>query len=82
MSVVGYHEHMVDQVLLDRARELSIDDRLELIGALWDSIDHVKRGVSEATAMLIEGRLADADERPLEGRSWDAIKSDWHRMLR
>lgn len=68
---------VVDPVLIERATSLSIDERLELIGAVWDSIDHEQRAPSASTAALIAERLEDADANPLVGRSWDDIKRDW-----
>jgi putative addiction module component (TIGR02574 family) len=68
---------MVDPVLTDRATRLSIDERLELIGAVWDSIDHEQRATSPSTAALIAERLDDADASSLVGRAWSEIKRDW-----
>jgi putative addiction module component (TIGR02574 family) len=73
----AYHEGVVDPLLIERATSLSIDERMELIGAVWDSIDHEQRPPSRATAALIAERLDDADANPLVGRTWDEIKRDW-----
>ena len=73
---------MVDPVLVARATSLSVDERLELIGAVWDSIDHEQRVASPAVATLIGERLAEADADPLVGRPWEEIKRDWHLQQR
>jgi len=65
---------MVDPVLVEQATSLSVDERLELIGAVWDSIDHSNRPVSPAAAALIEERVAEAKANPLDGRSWDEVR--------
>ena len=73
---------MVDPVLVEQATSLSVDDRLELIGAVWDSIDHEQRATSPAVRTLIGERLAEADAEPLVGRPWDEIKRDWQASRR
>jgi putative addiction module component (TIGR02574 family) len=65
---------MVDPALVEKATSLSIDERLELIGKVWDSIDHSTRPVSPAIAALVEERVADAVANPLDGRSWDEVR--------
>ncbi len=65
---------MVDPVLVEQATRLSVDERLELIGAVWDSIDHSTRPVSPAVAALIEERVAEAQANPLDGRPWSEIR--------
>ena len=65
---------MVDPVLVEQATSLSVDERLELIGAVWDSIDHATRPVSPAVAALIEERVADAKAQPLDGKPWDEVR--------
>lgn len=74
VGVAGYPEVMVDPVLVEQATSLSVDERLELIGAVWDSIDHSNRPVSPAAAALIEERVAEAKANPLDGRSWDEVR--------
>lgn len=65
---------MVDPVLVEQATRLSVDERLELIGAVWDSIDHSTRPVSPTVETLIEERVAEARAEPLDGRSWDEVR--------
>lgn len=64
---------MVDPVLVEQATSLSVDERLELIGAVWDSIDHSTRPVSPAVTALIEERVIEAQANPLDGRSWSEV---------
>lgn len=65
---------MVDPTLLRQATSLTVDERLELIGAVWDSIDHTSRPVSPDVAALVEERVADAHARPLDGTPWDELR--------
>ncbi|MDQ6527197.1 addiction module protein [Nocardioides sp. LHD-245] len=68
---------MVDPVLVEKAMSLSVEERLELIGRVWDSIDHAARPVSPSVAALVEERVADATANPLTGRPWDEVR---HRL--
>ncbi|MFT4189733.1 MAG: addiction module protein [Aeromicrobium sp.] len=70
---------MIDQSLLEQAKQSSVDERLAVIGALWDSIDHQGRPVPSSTAALVDARVAEAAADPLVGRSWQDIKADWRR---
>ena len=65
---------MVDRALLEQMKGLGVEDRLEIIGELWDSIDHSQRSVSPSVAALIDERVADAKANPLDGRLWDQVQ--------
>ena len=71
---LGYRCGMVDRALLERMKGLGVGDRLEIIGELWDSIDHSERSVSPPVAALIDERVADAQANPLNGRPWDQVE--------
>lgn len=66
---------MVDQALLSQAKQLDVADRIELIGALWDTIDADALPISPEEAALVDERLAEADAEPLAGRSWDDVEA-------
>lgn len=74
----SYHERMVDPQLLEQAKHASVDERLAVIGELWDSIDHESRPVSPAVASQLDDRLSEATANPSAGRSWEDIKAGWH----
>jgi putative addiction module component (TIGR02574 family) len=59
-----------------KATSLSVDERLELIDAVWDSIDHSTRPVSPAVAALIDERVADARVNPLDGQDWEVARRE------
>ena len=70
----GYRVGVIDPALVEKATSLSVDERLELIGKVWDSIDHSTRPVSPTVAAVIAERVADAAANPLDGRSWDEVR--------
>ena len=53
-----------DPALVEKATSLSVDERLELIAKVWDSIDHSTRPVSPSVAAIIEERVAGAEANP------------------
>jgi putative addiction module component (TIGR02574 family) len=65
---------MVDRALLEQAKNSPVEERLAIIGELWDSIDHATRPVSAAVATLIDERMADAEANPLDGRPWEEVQ--------
>jgi putative addiction module component (TIGR02574 family) len=65
---------MVDRALLDQAKNSSVEERLAIIGELWDSIDHSQRSVSPSVAAVIDERVADAKANPLDGRPWSQVQ--------
>ena len=70
----GYACGVVDRALLEQAKNSSVEERLAIIGELWDSIDHSKRPVSPSVAALIDERVADAKANPLDSRPWDEVQ--------
>ena len=63
--------------------ELSAEERIELMGRLWDS--HDPTAAAPMTAELaaeLDRREADADAAPEDGDRWRAIHSGLLRKLR
>ncbi|MDR1808640.1 MAG: addiction module protein [Propionibacteriaceae bacterium] len=65
---------MVSAQLLNEATGLDIADRLELIGAVWDSIDS-QDVPSRGERDLIEARAAHMRAHPDESVPWSAVKA-------
>jgi putative addiction module component (TIGR02574 family) len=57
--------------------KLSVAERLQLIGDLWESIEAETGGppVSDAQKAEIERRLADLDANPTDVLDWDAVRA-------
>jgi putative addiction module component (TIGR02574 family) len=69
----------MSQTLPDRALELlnvplSVDQRLDLIGLLWDSIPDEELPVPEWHRQELERRLAAADADPSAAIPWEEVK--------
>lgn len=57
---------------------MSIDDRIALVTAIWDSINEEPHPpmLSEAQRAELQRRLSDHNANPDEVVSWDQIKAD------
>ncbi len=58
---------------------LSLQQRLDLIGELWESIDHDAVPLTEAQAQEIDRRLAMLDANPADGRDAFEALADFRR---
>jgi putative addiction module component (TIGR02574 family) len=72
---------MIDESLLAKVASLSPADRLELIGAVWDTLSPDGLPVTDAERALIDARLADMDERPDDQSFWPEVKARLGRLL-
>lgn len=70
--------------LFDQVQELPLEEQLELVEALWDSI--VERDavppLTEAQVDELDRRLADDEANPSEVVSWDQVKADALKIIR
>lgn len=73
---------MIDQTLWAKVASLSPADRLELVGAVWDTLPQGEMSVTEAEKKLLDARLADAEQHPDDESSWPEVKARLERALR
>lgn len=59
-----YPADMIDPALIARVNKLSLTERLELIGAVWDTLSHAEIPVTDAEKKFLDARLADAEANP------------------
>ena len=64
--------------ILDEAKRLEIDERIELVEAIWDSVAN-DAGVDEVPVPSwhreeLDRRLADLEAKPETGSSWDEVR--------
>jgi len=71
---------MARTILVD---DLTAEERIELIGTLWDSLDSaVAAPITPALAAELDRREADADAAPDAGDAWPEIRDDLRKKLR
>ena len=65
-----------------RVDELTAEERVELMGQLWDSLDPATAApITDALAAELDRREAEADADPESGESWDDVKKDLTKKL-
>ena len=63
--------------------ELTTDERIELIGRLWDSLDaHAAAPMTESLRQELARREADADRDPEAGDSWESVRDRLMKRVR
>jgi putative addiction module component (TIGR02574 family) len=72
---------MIDSNLIARAQSLPPAERLELIEALWDSLDPEDVPVSAAERNLLDRRLAALAQTGAEGSDWVEVEGRLKRLL-
>ncbi|MGQ0568084.1 MAG: addiction module protein [Armatimonadota bacterium] len=61
--------------LLAEALRLSPQDRLELIGVLWDTLSQEDVPVTEEERNLLDARPADLEASPSDQSPWSEVKA-------
>lgn len=62
---------------------LTAEERIELIGRLWDSLDAaVAAPLTPELAAELERREAEADTDPTDGISWETLRAELRSRLR
>jgi putative addiction module component (TIGR02574 family) len=77
-----YPSIMMDESLLAKISSLSPADRLELIGAVWDTLSPDDLPVTDAERALVDARLADMEAHPEDQSPWPEVKARLERLLR
>ena len=73
---------MIDQSLIAKVVSLSPAERLELIGAVWDSLSPEDIPVTDAEKALLDARSADLERKPDDQSPWPDVKTRLERLLR
>ena len=74
-------ETMIDESLMERIVSLKPADRLELIGAVWDSLSPNDLPITQAERDLLDARLADMESNPDDQSPWPEVKTRLERLL-
>ena len=62
---------------LQQILSLPVDERIELVQAIWDSVVAESAAVPVAAAQrrTLDARLADLEARPSAGRPWSEVRA-------
>lgn len=72
---------MVDASLISRVKALSPADRLELIGAVWETLLPAEAPVTDQEKALLDARLADLEGKPEDQSPWPEVQARLRREL-
>jgi putative addiction module component (TIGR02574 family) len=72
---------MVDTALISRVKTLSPAERLELIGAVWETLSAADVPVTAEQKVLLDARLADLDSSPEDQSPWSEVEARLRRQL-
>lgn len=63
--------------LLDQARQLSLEEQIELVEALWDSIAECNAvpPLTDAQKAELDRRISDHETNPDDVVPWDEVKA-------
>jgi putative addiction module component (TIGR02574 family) len=65
---------MVNSALLGQVKRLSATERMELIGAVWESLEPDEIPVSNSDKALLDSRLEDAQQNPQDQSPWPEVR--------
>lgn len=72
---------MVDASLISEVKALSAADRLELIGAVWETLSPNDTPITEEEKTLLDARLQDLEANPEKQSPWPEVQARLRRLL-
>ena len=81
-GAVRYPRQVIDAALMAKVKKLSPAKRLELIGAVWESLEPKDLPVTAAERKLIDARIEDETRNPGDSSPWPEAKARLKRRLR
>jgi putative addiction module component (TIGR02574 family) len=71
------YDATMNPTLLDEARRLSVDERIELVAAIWDTVaedaNTAALPVSDSHRLELNRRLEDRQKNPAAESSWSEV---------
>ena len=67
---------------MSKVKSLPPAERLELIGAVWESLDLTELPVTEAEKTLLDARIKDEIQNPGDVSPWPEVKARLKQRLR
>ncbi|MGZ8934957.1 MAG: addiction module protein [Methylobacter sp.] len=72
---------MINDVLISQVRTLSVAERIELIGVVWETLSPNEVPVSAEEKDLLNARLADMEQNPDDQSLWSEAQVRLKRQL-
>lgn len=64
---------MIDTTLINQVSKLPVSERLEFMGAIWQTFESKDAPVSEEEKRLLDSRLQDLEDNPEDQASWAEV---------
>ena len=65
---------MINDVIISQVKSLSIAERIELIGVVWETLSFREVPVSTEEKVLLDARLADMEQNPDDQSPWSEVQ--------
>jgi putative addiction module component (TIGR02574 family) len=72
---------MIEATLLSQVKTLSAPDRIELRGAVWETLTPEDAPVTREEKQLLDSRLADFQKHPADQSPWREVQARMRRSL-
>jgi putative addiction module component (TIGR02574 family) len=72
---------MINAALISQVKTLSVAERIELIGAVWETLSSSEVPVSEEEKALLDVRLADMEKNPENQSTWTEVQARLRQQL-
>jgi len=72
---------MINDALISQVKTLSVAERIELIGAVWETLSSDEVPVSEEEKDLLDARLVDMELNPGDQSLWSEVQARLKRQL-
>lgn len=72
---------MINATLISQVKTLSVAERIELIGAVWETLSPSEVPVSQQEKALLDVRLADMEQNPEDQSTWSEVQARLRQKL-
>ncbi len=72
---------MINATPISQVKTLSVAERLELIGVVWETLSPEEILVSEAEQVLLDARLSDLEQNPEDQSPWSEVQTRLRKQL-
>jgi putative addiction module component (TIGR02574 family) len=72
---------MINDALISQVKTLSVAERIELIGAVWETLSSDEVPVAEEEKVLLDTRLADMELNSGDQSLWSEVQARLKRQL-
>lgn len=72
---------MINAALISQVKTLSVAERIELIGVVWETLSPEEILVSEEEKVLLDVRLANLEQNPDDQSPWSEVQARLRQQL-